>query len=205
MDKALIQGSNFPRIEICGGIASGKTTLAKLLGDSGFNSILENFQENPFLEIFYSSPSTYAFETEITFLLQHYNQIKINNSTQNLLVCDFSIYLDLAYSAVTLIDNKYQVFKTVYEEIHNELLPPHLLIYLQCSAATELKRIRSRNRYFEQSLDIEFLENLNQSLKTHINGLGLETKLLTINSEQQDFAHDQSIKRTVIDLVHAQI
>lgn len=65
------------RIEICGGIASGKTTLAKLLEENGIGkAIYENFEKNPFWEAFYKNPSKYAFETEIAFTLQHYHEIK---------------------------------------------------------------------------------------------------------------------------------
>ena len=64
------------RIEICGGIASGKTTLANLLARSNIDPILEDFQTNLFWRAFYADPAGTAFETEITFLLQHYHQIK---------------------------------------------------------------------------------------------------------------------------------
>ena len=32
---------------------------------------------NPFWEAFYTDPSAYTFETEITFLLQHYHFAKV--------------------------------------------------------------------------------------------------------------------------------
>ncbi|HRP37690.1 MAG TPA: deoxynucleoside kinase, partial [Candidatus Dojkabacteria bacterium] len=45
------------RIEICGGIASGKTTLANLLARLDIEPILENFQTNPFWQAFYNDPA----------------------------------------------------------------------------------------------------------------------------------------------------
>jgi deoxyadenosine/deoxycytidine kinase len=189
------------RIEVCGGIASGKTTLANLLGQQDLKPIFENFQVNPFLEIFYSDPDKYAFETEVTFLLQHYNQIKINNENSKILICDFSFYLDLAYSGVTLDSKKFRTFKTVYDEIREDIDLPNLLIYLHCSASTELKRIRSRNRAMEQSITLDFLEKLNESLKSCVETASIETQILEIDSDQFDFAHDVSTQIQVINLV----
>ncbi len=97
----LLQGSS-SRIEVCGGIASGKTTLANLLHKLDIPSTLENFAANPFMQQFYADPIKTAFETEITFLLQHYHQTKIAANLNKRFVCDFSFLLDLAYARVTL-------------------------------------------------------------------------------------------------------
>ena len=35
------------RIEICGGIAAGKTTLAEVLEQNGYTAIYERFEDNP--------------------------------------------------------------------------------------------------------------------------------------------------------------
>jgi deoxyadenosine/deoxycytidine kinase len=193
--------SNIFRIEICGGIAAGKTTLANLLGQSGFDPILENFQANPFLRTFYSDPRTYAFETEITFLLQHYNQIKASRNKFKKAICDFSSYLDFAYSSVTLPSDKFYAFQCVYGEVRRDISTPSFLVYLQCSATTQLQRIRYRNRSFEQSIDLEFLENINESLIRRIEEAYSETKLIEIDSERLDFANDIIVQQKVIKLI----
>jgi deoxyadenosine/deoxycytidine kinase len=65
-------------IQICGRIASGKTTLAKLFRNKDIHLVLEDFQTNPFWKAFYDNPIQYAFEAKITFLFQDYHQIKTN-------------------------------------------------------------------------------------------------------------------------------
>lgn len=80
------------RIEICGNIASGKTTFATLSQAYGYNAILEDFKKIPYLEDFYFSPSEFAFETEISFTLQHYYQIK--KASSNTFITDFSLIND---------------------------------------------------------------------------------------------------------------
>lgn len=189
------------RIEVCGGIASGKTTFASLLGSTGMCSVLENFQANPFLELFYSDAEKFAFETEITFLLQHYSQIKVESQRGRTFICDFSLYLDIAYASVTLQGNKHQVFRTVYEEVQRELAPPDLLVYLRCGAATELRRIRSRKRLVEQSITVEFLTDLNVSLSHYVNRVGGKTRVLEVDSERVNFATDALAREEMINLI----
>lgn len=191
---------SWKRIEICGGIASGKTTLAALLKRINIEPILENFESNPFWRSFYANPQKYAFETEITFLLQHYHQIK-TNFTKDKIVCDFSLILDLAYAKVTLTQSQQQAFFSVYNEIRREIPLPSLLIYLQCSSGTELQRIRNRGRTTETSINLDFLEKLNKSLAQCIRELSNDLPVVKIDSEKLDFAHDESVKQSLVNTI----
>jgi deoxyadenosine/deoxycytidine kinase len=67
----------YRRIEITGIIAAGKTTLARALADAGFAyGVFESFANNPFYDAFYRNPYRCSFETEVTFLLQHYHDAR---------------------------------------------------------------------------------------------------------------------------------
>jgi hypothetical protein len=80
--------SKSQRIEICGGIASGKTTLAYLLADGGECSLaLEKFRENPFWKRFYERPDLFAYEKKTTcFIAQHTGEIKSADEAR-LVIC----------------------------------------------------------------------------------------------------------------------
>ncbi|MBM4157149.1 MAG: deoxynucleoside kinase, partial [Ignavibacteria bacterium] len=55
-------------IAIEGVIGAGKTSLAKKIAERlNAKLILENFDDNPFLDKFYQNPSYYAFQTQIYF------------------------------------------------------------------------------------------------------------------------------------------
>jgi deoxyguanosine kinase len=189
-----------PRIEVCGGIASGKTTFATLIEGAGVSAVYEDFRANPFFDLFYSDPQKYAFETELTFLLQHYSSVKVARKGGYTLICDFSLYLDLAYARVTLDERKQQAFRAVYDEALSDLSKPDLLVHLRCEAETELRRIRARGREVEQTISIEFLRALNRSLENYIKELSGELTILVVDSDRWNFAADASVRTDLVGL-----
>ena len=189
------------RIEICGGIASGKTTFAFLLSSIGFECIYESFSTNPFWDAFYSDPTKYALETEITFTLQHYHQIKKQAITGNQAVCDYSFLLDVAYAEVGLHGSQLAAFRTVYEEIKKELPPQSLVIHLQCDPEIELARIRARGRDVEKTITVDFLKSLNVELTEQVEKARNYVPILTIDSTRNNFVDDESIKNEMLQLV----
>jgi deoxyadenosine/deoxycytidine kinase len=196
-------GAKVCRIEICGGIASGKTTLAELLARLEMVPIFENFQINPFFYAFYADPVGTAFETEISFLLQHFHQIKAATKVGRAFVCDFSLYLDVSYAYVTLTQDKRKVFLTVYREVRRELTPPALTIHLRCEPHIELARIRARGREVEKMISLPYLEQINAKLEQVLaerKFIG-ETTVIVIDSGLLDFAHNEDVRRQILSRI----
>jgi deoxyadenosine/deoxycytidine kinase len=189
------------RIEICGGIASGKTTLANLLSPAIGQVVLEDFTNNPFWRAFYADPNNTAFETEITFLLQHYHQIKVASNQGANFVCDFTLLLDYAYAHVTLGGSRFDTFQNVYNEARSHVSPPSLLIYLRCDPVVELVRIRARGREAEKSITVDYLASINDRLASLIAALPASQAVLPIDSVVYDFAHDEHAKAEMMALV----
>lgn len=88
------------RIEICGGIATGKTSLAgRLMQHGSFRLVWEKYREVPFWEKFYAAPAKFALEKNISFLLFHSDAIReAMKSDSRDIVCDFAMFQDLAYA-----------------------------------------------------------------------------------------------------------
>lgn len=193
------------RIEICGGIAAGKTTLARLLSLSGTYACLEDFQANPFWEAFYADPVGTAFETEITFLLQHYHQIKTAAKCANGFVCDFALVLDLAYAKVTLDDGQRKAFAAVHREIHHGLPKPDLVIHLVCDPVIELERIKQRGRDVEQSITVDYLASLNRALAEVLKTEARSRNVLTIDSGAVDFANCEPDQQRILEIVETRL
>ena len=190
------------RIEICGGIASGKTSLTKLLASKNIAiPIYENFELNPFWKPFYENPGKYIFETEISFTLQHYHEIKKQNDT-NLLICDYSLLLDHAYAMIGLSNKKLELYLQLLQEIYNDISTPELIIYLKCNANEELNRIKNRNRSAEANIELSFLELLNDAINKNVKK---ENKILTIDSEKYNFVDNENDKKYIINLIKDEI
>lgn len=177
-----------PRVEICGNIAAGKTTLCKSLAAVGFEPIYESFGIHPFLDAFYQEPSKYSFETEITFLLQHYHDIKIA-TIAGVAACDFSLVLDKAYAEVTLSRRRRDLFLEIAEELEEEIGQPQKIIYLKCPEEKLLSRIRQRNRSFEKAITIEYLSQISEAIDFRISKVSPQIEILTVDSDQCNFVN----------------
>lgn len=173
------------RIEICGNIASGKTTFVDKY-NCGFIKIFEEFQKNPFYEDFYQAPQVYSFETEISFLLQHYHSIK-KYSKEPLLICDYSILQDLAYADVNLMGNRHHIFLEIVREIQQELGSPKTIIHINCPEEILLERIIARSREAETSISIDYLKSLTVALSARVKTASSQANVISINSDLVDF------------------
>jgi deoxyadenosine/deoxycytidine kinase len=192
-------------VEVCGGIAYGKTTLAHLTKELGLKPILEDFQANPFYSAFYQDPSQFAFETELTFSLQHYHQIKQAQSAAIAFCTDFSPYLDLAYSNVTLAGKQLETFRNVYNLIRDEAPPPTFLIHLECEAEVALSRIKRRGRSAELGIELSYLQDLENALKDIVKVAEAETAVLRVNSNQLDFANKEADRKKVMEIIQQRL
>ncbi len=187
------------RIEICGGIGAGKTTLANLIKKRDIFPVIENFKSNPFWEPFYSNPNKYQFETELTFLLQHYHAVKAIQN-ESYLVCDFSLYQDLAYAKMGLDGHKLKIFELVFNEVLHELGQPDLLVYLTCLSDTLKERIERRGRSEEKSISCAFLDSLNKHIYHDVHHFD-SNRILYLNSESYDFANDPVVQNEITNLI----
>jgi deoxyadenosine/deoxycytidine kinase len=188
--------SRTSRIEICGGIATGKTTLAKVLARAGLEPILEEFRSNPFWRDFCANPSSCSFETEIVFLLQHYHATKSASSTSRR-VCDFSFLLDRAYADLNLGGSRRSVFDEVYDEVVAEVGSPRVLVYLHCTPRTQLQRIKARGRREERSLSIGYIADVNAAVRRSMSRLNGNVRVLSLDSDLRNFANSKLCQRKV--------
>lgn len=193
------------RIEICGGIASGKTTLANLCADEGFAVQRERFQENPFFDKFYADPAAYAFEAELTYLLQHFSQSREAASEPRLAV-DFSLALDVAYARATLQDADQQAFDNLLTRVIEKIGLPTLLIRLECPTNVELSRIQRRNRLAEQRITAPFLEALDSQIELVLRSPRFSgVPVCRIDSCTWDFRPEGKDRRQALERVMAAI
>ena len=157
-------GSQF-YIAIEGCIGVGKTTLAtKLAAFRKSALVLEEFEKNPFLGVFYRDPIGNVFETEMQFLLVHYHQLKGLSGSAQETITDFTFAKDLIFGDLNFREeSEKQIFVHLYEFLLARLSAPDVVIYLKGSDDLIIDRIRKRNRSIEQTIDVEYYKKLKRA------------------------------------------
>ena len=172
------------RIEICGAIASGKTTLANAFLKAGYNIEFEDFSKISMLDDFYADPLSVSFETEISFTLQHYYQIKKALRTGEYVICDFSSVDDYAFALAILNEKEMGIYNRIFAYVIEQIGKPQKLIRLYASENELLSRIKKRGRENEQSISKSSLLRFEESLSIAIEQFYADVPLIKINTEQ---------------------
>ncbi|GHV83825.1 hypothetical protein AGMMS50212_11650 [Spirochaetia bacterium] len=151
------------RIEICGNIASGKSTIAKAFGAAGYNCVFENFDGIASLSDFYADPKRFAFETEIAFTIQHYYQIK--KITGDNTITDFSLINDYAFALTTLNAGEFSIYKKLFFYLIKQIGAPKEIIWIDEVPAEGLRgRIENRNRSIENAISLDYLKRVQDNI-----------------------------------------
>ncbi len=160
-------------VAIEGLIGAGKTTLAKRFAEHwNGRTVLEEFEDNPFLPRFYEDQQRYAFSVELSFLAQRYHQLKRvgeRSLFEPVTVADYSIGKSLVFASVTLPPDERALFTDLYSIMYGGLPKPDLLVYLHLPMGRVRDRIRSRGRSYEQAIPVEYLERLQEGYLDHLN------------------------------------
>ncbi|MEZ4839393.1 2-amino-4-hydroxy-6-hydroxymethyldihydropteridine diphosphokinase [Flavobacterium sp.] len=193
LDKIKLQQFNYIAIE--GNIGAGKTTLStKISEDFNAKLVLERFADNPFLPKFYEDQSRYAFPLEMSFLADRYQQLSDDLAQFDLfkdfIVADYHIFKSLIFAKVTLAEDEFRLYNTMFDIIHKEMPKPDLYVYLYQNTEQLLENIKKRGRSYEMQIPAEYLEKINQGyldfIKTQTN-----LNVLIIDVSDKDFVNNQ--------------
>jgi deoxyadenosine/deoxycytidine kinase len=182
-----LTNASIPRyIAIEGPIGIGKTTLAKRLAESfNYETLLEDAEENPFLERFYQDRRSNALPTQLYFLFQRMRKLqnlRQGDIFQPVRVSDFLIEKDPLFARITLDDNEYHLYQTVYDNIIEDLPKPDLVIYLQAPTDTLYDRVQMRGNAIERLIEQAYLQQLNDAYTQFFYHYD-DTPLLIVNTE----------------------
>jgi len=150
-----------------GPIGVGKTSLARRLSVSlAAEAVLEQATENPFLERFYRNPRAGALPAQLYFLFQRAQQLaalKQQDLFAPLRVADYLLDKDRLFARVTLDDAEYGLYEQIYAKLDIQPPKPDLVVYLQAPVDVLLERIAKRGIDYEQQIERQYLERLNEA------------------------------------------
>jgi deoxyadenosine/deoxycytidine kinase len=182
-------------IVIEGPIGVGKTSLARRLCASlEAEPVLEQAAENPFLERFYRNPRDGALPTQLYFLFQRAQQLAALNQQDMfapLRVADYLLDKDRLFARVTLDEAELGLYEQVYAKLDVQAPKPDLVVYLQAPADVLLERIAKRGIRYEQQIDREYLERLNEAYARFFHEYEA-APLLIVNAASIDPINNQS-------------
>ena len=189
-------------IAIEGPIGVGKTTLAKRLADSfNYQTLLEDAEQNPFLEKFYSNRRQAALATQLFFLFQRAQKIQDMRQAdifEPVRVSDFLIEKDPLFARINLDTDEFQLYEKVYQQLTIDAPRPDLVIYLQASTDVLLSRIEARGIAAERAINRDYLERLNEVYSEfflYYDG----APLLIVNASEIDLANGDRDYHQLVD------
>ena len=207
LEKISLNSLNYIAIE--GNIGAGKTTLAtKIAEDFNAKILLEGFADNPFLPKFYKDQNRYAFPLEMSFLADRYQQLS-NDLAQfdlfkDFVVADYHIFKSLIFAKVTLQDDEFRLYKTLFDIIYKEMPKPDLYVYLYQNTNRLLQNIKRRGRSYEKEIQSDYLEKINRGYLDYIKSQ-TDLNILIIDVSNRDFVGNQSDYCYILDEIKTKI
>ncbi|MCQ2313315.1 MAG: deoxynucleoside kinase [Paludibacteraceae bacterium] len=198
-------------IAIAGNIGAGKTTLTNMLAKYyGWEPRFESVGFNPYLEDYYKDIKRWSFSMEIYFLQQRMQDLNAVAKANHTIVQDRSIFegvhvfVNNNYRRGDLSDRDYHTYMELFHTMEPLMPLPALMIYLRKSVPTLIGQIQKRGRECEQSLQIDYLQGLNERYEDFIFHQ-YPGKVLVIDSDELDFEHNPEDFRKIVNKIDAQL
>ncbi len=191
-------------IVIEGPIGVGKTTLVNRMAQRfQANTVLEIFEENPFLAKFYEDKQAYAFQTEMFFLLSRYRQQEGFSQTDlfhTLSVSDYLFVKCRLFASLTLSDHELTLYDRMYSILTSQIPQPDVVVHLTAPLETLMSRIARRGRSYEQNMDPEYIERLRRLYNNFFSHY-TEAPLIEVDTEDIDFSQDEQAIDDLMDQI----
>jgi len=176
-------------IVVEGPIGVGKTSLATRLAESFSGELLlEQVEQNPFLEQFYKLRRTTALPAQLFFLFQRARQLeelRQSDMFAPLRIADFHIAKDRLYAELNLSPDELELYDQIVDKLDIDVPEPDLVVYLQASVDTLMRRITQRSIPYERMIDRAYMEKLTDAYARYFYSYD-EAPLLIVNATSID-------------------
>ena len=176
-------------IAIEGAIGVGKTALARRLADSlSADLVLEEVDENPFLERFYRDGRAAALPAQMFFLFARARQIgdlRQSDLFSSVRISDYLFTRDRLFAELNLDPEELRLYDQITENLAVDAPVPDLVIYLQASVDAIMSRLAQRNSLYDRFVDRNYVEKLTDAYSRFFHAYD-DGPLLIVNASQID-------------------
>jgi len=176
-------------IAIEGPMGVGKTALARRLSDSlSADLILEELEENPFLERFYRDGRSAALPAQMFFLFARARQIEQMRQSDlfsSVRISDYLFTRDRLFAELNLDAEELKLYEQIAANLAVDAPVPDLVIYLQTSVDSIMQRLLRRNLPYDRFVERAYLERLTDAYSRFFHNYD-DGPLLIVNASQID-------------------
>ena len=183
-------------IAIEGVLKCGKTKLAGLLAQKMGGKVVLDKPENPYLKDFYEEKDGAAFLAQLVFLVNRYHQqarLVQRDLFEERILCDYIFEKDKIFAFQTLTDDELVVYEKIYGVFAERVPKPDLVIYLQISLPTLVKRIGRDSTPLEKNVSEKYLQDLIEAFDYFFFNYQA-SPLLVIKSDDLDLASEADLE-----------
>ena len=201
-------------IAVAGNIGSGKSTLTELLAKHyGWEARFEAVDHNPYLEDYYRDIYRWSFNLEVYFLKERFRDLIDIAKADHTVIQDRTIYEGVyvfmennkAMGHLSDRDDRdYETFMELFNQMMTVVRVPDLMIYLRASVPHLVGNIQKRGREYEQSIQLEYLQNLNERYDDFIYHK-YPGKVMTVEKDQLDYLNNPKDLAQIIDRIDSNL
>ncbi|HOX05991.1 MAG TPA: 2-amino-4-hydroxy-6-hydroxymethyldihydropteridine diphosphokinase [Planctomycetota bacterium] len=197
------RASPFRHIAVEGPMGVGKTTLAaRLAHELGYRLVLEAPEANPFLPLMYKDRRRWAFQAQVSFLLDRYRQL--SELAQGDLfaggtVADYFFDKDRIFAGLNLSPEEFGLYRRLEEGVAGRLERPDAIVYLRASPGVLMERVRRRGIAYELGEDLPaYLERICAAYAEHFRSPA-GAPVLVVDTDELDLVRGREQLAALVD------
>ena len=186
----------FKHIAIEGVFKSRKSQLANLLAQRVGGKVVFDHVGNPYLKEYYNEKEGAAFLSQLVFLANRYHQ-QVRLMQRDLfvdrIICDYLFEKDKIYAYQTLSDDELVVYDKIYGILSERVAKPDLVIFLQITVPTLLRRISREGDQMEKNISEKYLEDIVEAFDYFFFNYQA-APLLVVKADDLDFSREDDVQ-----------